>query len=1032
MTAGPSTATGARREHEDHAQPDAVGDGEPTAGGVVVPGSPPGPVSVRAGRMWSVPRPSARAPFVARDAELDQLAAAVERARRGEPGVVLVGADAGVGKTRLLTRAAELAAERGAAVVWSHCVDLGEVGLPYLPFTEALTTLRAAHDAVDATVAARPALARLLDATLPADGEQSQGERLQLFESIAATLAASGSADAPLVLVVEDLHWADPSSRDVLRFVVARLRTEHVLVVASYRTDDLHRRHPLRPVLAELRRHPRVEHVDLQPFTAAELRAFTTVVAGGRLGEAAFESVRTRSEGNAYFAEELVEAGPDGELPWSLADVLRARLETLDPAVQQLVRAASVSGRQVSEPLLRAVLAEDATFDDDPGAFDRALREAIAHHVLAIESDPGGERRDTVVFRHALLAEAVASDLLPGERVGVHRAYLDALDRARALGSPALRAHHALAAHDLPAALVASRAAARKAARVLAPAEELRHLEQVLSLWAAVPDAAERLGEDRVAVALAAAGAASRAGDPDRAVALARKVVEATADDPLRQASLRHVLSRYLLGTERVEEVLAHTEAALAILPAEPPSLDRAWTLAMRARAALNADQDELAAEVAAEALAEAHRVDAPDVEADVLTTMAVLEIEDDDRAAELLAQARGRAVDAGDILTELRCWYNIAANRYYAGRLDDALRITRDGLDRARATGIGWSVYGVELRLFVDLARYALGDLTPTAASGETVPESSVPSLSCVQLYAAVARGDADAVERGTALRRDWSRDGQIALISGGCSIDALTWAGRYDEAVDLAVELVEHLGRTWSDYFLGRIWISALALAALADAADAARLQGAGGSSQVADLVEQGHALLDAARTTADRGRPRGGRLGPEGLAWLERAAAEHSRLTGENDPALWERTTRAFDYGYRYETARSRFRWAAALCAAGDRNAAEIEAAQALEEAEEMGAAPLAEAVRALARRARLDLPGVRRSTTAVLTEREEEVLQLVAQGLTNRQIGERLYISAKTVSVHVSNVLAKLGASGRAEAVSLAHQRGLLEV
>ncbi len=178
-----------------------------------------------------------------------------------------------MGKTRLLTRAAELAAGTGATVVWSHCVDLGEVGLPYLPFSEALTTLRAQHPAVDETVAARPALARLLDAGTPADDEQSQGERLQLFESVAAAIAASGTPEAPLVLVVEDLHWADPSSRDVLRFVVARLRAEHVLVVASYRADDLHRRHPLRPVLAELLRHPRVEHVQLSPFTERELRS---------------------------------------------------------------------------------------------------------------------------------------------------------------------------------------------------------------------------------------------------------------------------------------------------------------------------------------------------------------------------------------------------------------------------------------------------------------------------------------------------------------------------------------------------------------------------------------------------------------------------------------------------------------------------------------------------------------------------------------------------------------------------------------
>ncbi|MBD8079571.1 AAA family ATPase [Cellulosimicrobium arenosum] len=982
--------------------------------------------------MGSVPRPSARAPFVARTSELDRLAGAVERARRGEPGVALVGADAGVGKTRLLTRAGERAADDGATVVWGHCVDLGEVGLPYLPFTEALTTLRSVHGSVDAIVAERPALARLLDTAVPADDEQSQGERLQLFESIAAALAASGTDESPLVLVLEDLHWADPSSRDVLRFVVARLRSEHVAVVASYRSDDLHRRHPLRPALAELRRHPRVDHLDLEPFTAAELREFTTGVAGDRLPDDAFESVRTRSEGNAYFAEELVEAGPGDELPWSLADVLRARLESLDPAVQALARTASVSGRQVGEPLLRTALAQGSAPGDDPAAFDRALREAIAHHVLAVESDPGRAGRDTVVFRHALLAEAVASDLLPGERVGVHRAYLAALEGDRTLGSPALRAHHALAAHDLPAALSASRAAARKAARVLAPAEELRHLEQVLDLWSAVPDAAERLGEDRVTVGLAAAGAADRSGDPDRAVALARAALAATDDDPQRQASLRHVVSRYLLGFERIDEVLEHTRAALAVLPAEPPTLARAWTLATRARAAMNADQDDLAAEVAAEALAAAHQLDAPDVEADALTTLAVLEVDDDDRAAELLARARERAVEAGDISTELRCWYNLAANRYYAGQITRAYDVTRDGVARARATGLGWSTYGVELRLFEDLVRYVLGDLSPTASTGETVPEGSAPALNGVQLYAATARGDVDTIERGAALRRDWSRDGQIALISGGCSIDALTWSRRFDAAVDLAVELVEYLGRTWSDYFLGRIWLSALALAALADAADAARVRGGVASPDATALVDRGAPFLEAARTTAERGRPRGGRLGPEGVAWLARAVAEHARLTGENDPALWEEATRAFDYGYRYEAARSRFRQAEALCAADERDRAHVVATEALDEAMAMGAAPLAEAVRSLARRARLDLPGLRRTTSTLLTGREEEVLLLVAEGLSNRQIGERLFISAKTVSVHVSNVLAKLGASGRAEAVSLAHRRGLIEV
>jgi DNA-binding CsgD family transcriptional regulator len=180
----------------------------------------------------------------------------------------------------------------------------------------------------------------------------------------------------------------------------------------------------------------------------------------------------------------------------------------------------------------------------------------------------------------------------------------------------------------------------------------------------------------------------------------------------------------------------------------------------------------------------------------------------------------------------------------------------------------------------------------------------------------------------------------------------------------------------------------------------------------------------------TTAERGRPRGGRLGPEGLGWLARAHAEHARLAGDADPALWEAATRAFGYGYRYEEARSRRRWAEALLEAGDRAGAQAQLRQAWSQARAMGAAPLVGAVEAFARRARLDLPGVRAPATELLTARESEVLALVAAGLSNRQIGERLFISAKTVSVHVSNLLAKLGVSGRAEAVTVAHRRGLL--
>ncbi len=949
--------------------------------------------------------------------------AALERAAAGQPGAVLLGADAGVGKSRLLAQFAELATRSGARAVTTHCVDFGEVGLPYLPFADALAQLGAQGDVVDQVVRTRPALSLLLPtgASDASAGLEEQASRLQLFDGIAAVLAASGRAGAPLVLIVEDLHWADSSSREVLRFLIARMRAEHLMIVASYRTDDLHRRHPLRPMLAELARHPRVERLDLPPFTADELRTFTTAVMGAPLPDDVLRRVRDRSEGNAYFAEELLEAGADAAaLPGSLSDVLRARLEQLDPAVQHLARVASVAGRRVAEPLLRAVVSRGEPAAAD--TFDDVLREAFARNMLGAEDG-------RVVFRHALLAEAVYTDLLPGEQTALHRAFRQALVDSPGLGSAAQLAHHAASSHDLPTALVASRAAAREAAHVLAPAEELRHLESVLALWEAVPDAAARLAEDRIAVVAAAAGAAGRSGLNDRAAALAQEAVAAAAGDPGRQAPLRAQLARLLLALDR-DDAQGFEEAAraLADLPAGPPSADRAWVLAVHAWAALAVARDAEAERSALAAIDEARKVAEPAAEADALATLAYLVVDEPGRVAELLDSARQRAREAGDLVTELRCHLNLTATHYYAGLLPEAAALAARGLARAVEAGLSWSISGVQLRMFAELVRYARGDLSPPGLDAESAPPDASATLGAVQLYAAIARGDADGVERGHALEPEWPRDPQVALLSGGCTIDALTWAGKPDEAVRLANDVFEHMGQVWDDYFLGGIWVAALGIAALADAAHAERLAG----GDPAERVRLGTELLARADRTAQRGRPRGGRLGPEGRAWLARAHAEHGRLVGGdgNDPALWQAAASGFDYGYRYERARTGWRWTEALLEAGDREAAKVQAAIAERDAREMGALPLLGALQALGRRARLDLPGARSSDARLLTDRETEVLALVARGLTNRQIGERLFISGKTVSVHVSNLLAKLGASGRAEAVAIAHQRALL--
>ncbi|WP_421742322.1 hypothetical protein [Cellulomonas sp.] len=244
---------------------------------------------------------------------------------------------------------------------------------------------------------------------------------------------------------------------------------------------------------------------------------------------------------------------------------------------------------------------------------------------------------ELIAFRHALLAEAVYTDLLPGEQSSLHRAYLRVLRDDPALGPSSQLASHALRAPDLPTALRASLDAADQAREVLAPGEELRHLEVALRLWDAVPEVTATLGTDHIDVLVAAAAAASRAGQVDRSVQLARAAVEETASDVPRQANLRTGLARYLLGMESVHDALEQSSRALADLP-DAPTPERAWALATYARSALNADLDDEAVASATRAVELAREAGAADAESDALTTLAVLVV---DRRG-----PRGRAAD--------------------------------------------------------------------------------------------------------------------------------------------------------------------------------------------------------------------------------------------------------------------------------------------------------------------------------------------------------------------------------------------------
>jgi DNA-binding NarL/FixJ family response regulator/tetratricopeptide (TPR) repeat protein len=966
--------------------------------------------------------------FIGRAVELDRLDAALDRAGQGRPQVVLVAGDAGVGKTRLLLALAEQARRRGMRVLSGGCVELGDIGLPYLPVVDALREL--ADDPEEARLLAgaamtAPALGRLLPGIGPPGLTGDDLDQLQVLDAVRAVLAGL-SEGSPVLLVLEDLHWADRATRDLVAFLARTLRVGRVTLAVSYRSDELHRRHPLRPLLAELVRLPGVERLELAPFTRAELTEHLAAVAGAPLPAERVEGIYARSEGNPFYAEQLLSAtaGDGRALPATLAEVLLARVQRLSEPAQLVLRVAAVAGRRVSHRLLAEVSGQPEA------ELERGLHEAVSVGVLTTDAATG-----SYAFRHALLQEAVYGDLLPGEQVRLHAAYARLL-AADPDGAAAELAHHCLASHDLAGALAASVRAAEEAQAVLAPAEALRHLQRALALWERVPEPATVAGTDRVELSLRTAAAASAAGEPQRAASLAQDAVRTVGatEDPAQAARAYERFGLYLFYAGRVEEALAARAQAVELVPAQPPTRLRARVTAAIAQALVNARRPAEARRWCDQALTAARGAGSADEEADALITLGMVEQYDNPASAcRRWAAARTLAAAAGSPEIELRALYCLAEVSSQLGDLTSACAAFDEGVELAQRTGLGWSGMGIFLRRGQLKARYRTGDWDECERLIAAVPELTTLAVADV-----VAQGLGVLVARARPGCSVWLRrlaglggaDPALDRNSAVWEAELAGWHGDLEGARSAirrglaAADAVEIL-----DQALEGAWVAMNGLSVEADRAEQARA--AGDTAALDDATAAGQALLK--RVRADAEQAHGTHLAHDVhvRGRHAKAEAEWTRLQGRSDPARWQAAVDAFAYGNVYAVARCQWRLAEALAAAGDREQATTAAQAAHATATGLGAAPLQAALEALARRARLDLGAglPAQPRLAGLTPRELEVLGLLVEGRSNRQIAEQLFISAKTASVHVTNLLAKLGVHSRLEAAAMARRLGL---
>jgi DNA-binding CsgD family transcriptional regulator len=931
---------------------------------------------------------------------------------------VIIGGDAGVGKTTIVEAfVSDLGgplADRKAQVIRGQCVPMGGEGLPYAPVVGALRELVARHgqdQILDWAGAGRTALGALLP-DLVSSPPATDALRLQLFEAVA-MLWERASESGPLVVIMEDIHWADESTRHLLRFLARALTDAPVMIVTTYRADELTRRHPLRPFLAEVSRFAETVRIDVPSLERNEVAELLELLLGRHPSNAVADLVFKRSEGIPYFVEELTTSAARGcvDMPDTLRDALDVRVQALSDVAQHILRVAAVAGNRVDHELLEAAAGQSEA------ELDQGLREAIDAAVL-ITDETG------YAFRHALLREAVHDDLLPGQHARMHARFAAILEErpelitARHPDNLASEiAHHWSAAHEVNKAFDWSIRAATSGQA--AHHETLQFYERALELWDQV-DHPEAVAGDRASVLEQAARAATDAGENERAIAL----VSASLEETDGAAEPETLINRLIMKSRLLSEVLRpgsvqDIQRAVELLPATSSDKFRARLLDQYAAVKMLAGAKEEAVAAARQAIESAIASGSATVEANARNTLGTTLVgmgAEEEGLAELASAGR---LASGNVRALIRYEINYSDALNLAGRYQQAVDVALAGIEAAGTLGLQRSL-GAMLAGNAAEPLLALGEWDRARKMAQRALELDPPERHYIHLRLLLAwmhiwRGELEVAEallgEFRALIKDAAVSPMVSAVAIWVDADFAVAAGAYD--------------RAWADTmtFLDQreVFPAATMYPLLAAGAAAARVldnsdrDQSPGTHTAARVERVRAALADAPVTTVRAGWQ------PVIEASLDDTADSWRRawkaLAGEPAPA------HLLPY--------AGLRLAQHLVVSRDRAEAREVLADASTLAEKLGAGLLTSRLAALAQRAGLGSGRLAPVPNRLgsLTARELEVLELIAAGRSNGEIGAALFISTKTASVHVSNILSKLGVNSRGEAAAVAHRAGL---